>query len=238
MSIKSKSLYDKICRNKPYFEDFVTRSVYHSNAIEGSTLSYAETYALLFNDNSMKVNASLRELYEAINLKYALNHILTTLEEPLTPEYARQIGIYINRNINEIDNFRSTPVFIRGAEHIPPESSQVPGLLSELFYSYEHSGNEDLFEKVAEMHIRFERVHPFIDGNGRAGRLLIAKELLKEGMAPVVIPVDNRAEYMKLLAGQNVSGLARFLERLSGWERRRMEDFGISLKGAEKEMKR
>lgn len=56
-----------------YFEDFVTRGTYHSNAIEGNTLSYAETYAILFNDNSMKVTATARELYEAINHKYALS---------------------------------------------------------------------------------------------------------------------------------------------------------------------
>lgn len=59
--------------HRTYFEDFVTRSTYHSNAIEGNTLSYAETYAILFNDNSMKVTATARELYEAINHKYALS---------------------------------------------------------------------------------------------------------------------------------------------------------------------
>ena len=59
--------------HRTYFEDFVTRDTYHSNAIEGNTLSYAETYAILFNDNSMKVTATARELYEAINHKYALS---------------------------------------------------------------------------------------------------------------------------------------------------------------------
>ncbi len=58
--------------HQAYFEDYVTRSTYHSNAIEGSTLSYAETYAILWNDNSMKVTATARELYEVINHKYAL----------------------------------------------------------------------------------------------------------------------------------------------------------------------
>lgn len=59
--------------HRTYFEDFVTRGTYHSNAIEGNTLSYAETYAILFNDNSMKVTATARELYEAINHKYVLS---------------------------------------------------------------------------------------------------------------------------------------------------------------------
>ena len=51
--------------HQAYFEDYVTRSTYHSNAIEGSTLSFAETYAILWNDNTMKVTATARELYEA-----------------------------------------------------------------------------------------------------------------------------------------------------------------------------
>ena len=58
--------------HQAYFEDYVTRSTYHSNAIEGSTLSFAETYAILWNDNTLKVTATARELYEAINHKYAL----------------------------------------------------------------------------------------------------------------------------------------------------------------------
>lgn len=57
--------------HQAYFEDYVTRSTYHSNAIEGSTLSFAETYAILWNDNTLKVTATARELYEAINHKYA-----------------------------------------------------------------------------------------------------------------------------------------------------------------------
>ena len=67
MGIRDKNIYNKIKRNNPYFEDFITRSVYHSNAIEGNTLSYAETYAIIFNDNSMKVRAKPRELYEVRN---------------------------------------------------------------------------------------------------------------------------------------------------------------------------
>ena len=64
---------DNIVNNKNYLEDFITRSTYHSNAIEGSTLTYSETYAILFNDNSFKIqNVEPREIYEAINHKKAM----------------------------------------------------------------------------------------------------------------------------------------------------------------------
>ena len=83
-----------ILQNRPYFEDFITRSVYHSNAIEGSTLSYAETYA---------VRATARELYEAINLKYAMSYIIDNAGNFLTEKMIIHIGVLINKNIDEID---------------------------------------------------------------------------------------------------------------------------------------
>jgi Fic family protein len=70
------TMVDFVRGHREYFEDFITRSTYHSNALEGSTLSYAETYAVIFNDNSITVKAEPRELYEAINHKYALDLVL------------------------------------------------------------------------------------------------------------------------------------------------------------------
>ena len=67
---------DFLLQNRSYFEDIITRSVYHSNAIEGNTLSYAETYAIIWNDNSFQIRATPQELYEVINLKYALSYAL------------------------------------------------------------------------------------------------------------------------------------------------------------------
>ena len=228
MGIRDKNIYNKIKRNNPYFEDFITRSVYHSNAIEGNTLSYAETYAIIFNDNSMKVRAKPRELYEAINLKYVMDFILKTLEEEVSIDYIKKIGMLINQNINEISGFRTAPVYIVGSEHIPPEAPYVPQLLMEMLYrSRVDDIHSDIFERAADM--RFERIHPFSDGNGRTGRALLTKELLKEGYAPVVVSVDDKAEYIDLLARQDVISLASFIRKLSEEEEARMNRFGINL---------
>lgn len=229
MSIKSKDIFDKIRRNDPYFEDFITRSIYNSNAIEGSTLSYAETYSIIFNDNSIKINATAREIYEAINLKYAFNFVLQNLDKELSLDLIRTIGMCINKNISDIDDFRTTKVFIRGAVHIPPEASYVIPLLSELIYRNKKSSEEDIFNYIARFHITFERIHPFIDGNGRIGRLLITKELLKRGLAPVVIPLEYRNEYMVLLATQDIQGLSNLLRKLNEYEKNRMHEFGIKI---------
>ena len=93
--------------NRAYFEDFITRSTYHSNAIEGSTLSYAETYAILWNDNSLQVTATARELYEAINHKYALSLALEEMQVPLSERLVKRIAQAINKNINEIGGYRT-----------------------------------------------------------------------------------------------------------------------------------
>ena len=106
--------------HQAYFEDYVTRSTYHSNAIEGSTLSYAETYAILWNDNSMKVTATARELYEAINHKYALGVATGELSTSLSERLIKDIAQGINRNISEVDDYRRVQVVIReiGRAHV------------------------------------------------------------------------------------------------------------------------
>lgn len=229
MGIKTKNVFDKIRRNQPYFEDFITRSIYNSNAIEGNTLSYAETYSIVFNNNSIKINATAREIYEAINLKYAFNYVLRNIEKELSLEMIKKIGVYINKNIDDVSDFRTTRVFIQGAIHIPPEACYVKQLLSELIYKSGRFEDENIFDYIARFHINFERIHPFIDGNGRTGRVLITKELLKNGLAPVVIPLEARAEYMNLLASQDVRGLAVLLRELNTFESKRMREFGIKL---------
>ncbi len=114
----------------------------------------------------MKVQAKPRELYEAINLKYVMDFMLKTLDEELSLDYIKKIGVLVNCNINEISGFRTTPVFILGAEQIPPEASCVPQLLSEMLYRdrTESFGN-NIYERAAAMHISFERIHPFSNGN-------------------------------------------------------------------------
>lgn len=78
--------------NKNYFEDYITRGTYNSNAIEGSTLSYADTYAIVFNDASFKISANPGEIYEAINHKYALNFILENLHNAVDGRFIIEIA--------------------------------------------------------------------------------------------------------------------------------------------------
>ena len=220
--VNDMDIKDYIFNNQEYFEDFITRSTYHSNAIEGNTLSYAETYAILFNDNEFKINAMPREIYEAINHKYAINYILNHLEDELSEKMIKDIAILINKNISEISGYRKVPVRIRGAEHIPPEPLQVPQLMMYFVYNYNHTSYDDIFQKISEMHLQYERIHPFEDGNGRTGRLILNFELIKNNMAPIVIPKDQRADYFKMLENSDSIHLAEFFRKLSEQEQIRI----------------
>lgn len=217
-----------ILNNKDYIEDLVTRSTYHSNAIEGSTLTYAETYAILYNDNSFKIEGKEpREIYEAINHKEALNMVFENLQEKreFDERFIKKLNETINNNIKETSGFRKVQVFIQGSDYIPPEPEKVPNLMNYYIYNY-NNDIEDIFLKIAKYHIEFEKIHPFEDGNGRTGRLLLNYELLKNDLPPVVISKDERVKYFEFIRKNDSSGLAEWFKELSNAEEQRMQKFG------------
>ena len=221
-------ILDFILNNKNYIEDFVTRSTYHSNGIEGSTLTYAETYAILYNDNSFKIQGKEpREIYEAINHKKALELVFNNLQnnEEFDERFIKKLNETINMDIKDTQSYRTVQVFIQGSEHIPPEPEKVPNLMLYYVYNYNHD-KQGIFAKVAKYHIDFEKIHPFEDGNGRTGRLLIYYELLKNNFPPVVIEKEDRVKYFEFLRNNDNDGLAIWLKELSIRENDRMKKFG------------
>ena len=224
------SVLEFVLNNKEYLEDLITRSTYHSNGIEGSTLTYAETYAILYNDNSFKIQGKEpREIYEAINHKKALEVVFNNLKlnSDFDERFIKKLNEKINKDIKDTEGYRKVQVFITGTEYIPPEPEKVPNLMNYFIYNYNHD-EQDIFIKIATYHIEFERIHPFEDGNGRTGRLLLNYELLKNNITPVVITKDDRVKYFEYLDNQDILGLADFLRNLSTNEKERMGKFGYN----------
>lgn len=222
------TILEFILNNNNYLEDLITRSTYHSNAIEGSTLTYAETYAILYNDNSFKIEGKEpREIYEAINHKKALELVFKKLqnEDGFDENFIKKLNETINRDIKDTEGYRTVQVFIRGSEYIPPSPEKIPNLMTYFIYNY-NNDEEDIFTKIARYHIEFEKIHPFEDGNGRTGRLLLNYELLKNDIPPIVISKEDRVKYFEFLRNHDSTGLAEWLRGLSTEEKERMEKFG------------
>lgn len=222
-------IFEFLLKSKEYLEDFVTRSTYHSNAIEGNTLTYAETYAILYNDNSFKIQGKEpREIYEAINHKIALELVFKALKDEsssLTETLIKNINETINKNIKNTEGYRKIQVFIQGSEHIPPKPEQIPNQMNYFVYNYNNDIN-DIYTKISTYHIQFEKIHPFEDGNGRTGRLLINYELLKNNLPPIVISKDDRIKYFEFLRNNDITGFANWLKELSENEKKRINTFG------------
>ena len=115
-------------------------------------------------------------------------------------------------------------VFIRGSEHIPPAPEKIPNLMNYFVYNY-NNDETDIFTKIARYHIEFEKIHPFEDGNGRTGRLLINYELIKNDIPPVVITKEDRVKYFEFIRNNDSSGLAEWFKELSNNEKERIEKF-------------
>ena len=142
--------------------------------------------------------------------------------------FIKKLNETINRDIKDTEGYRTVQVFIRGSEHIPPAPEKIPNLMNYFVYNFNHD-EEDVFTKIARYHIEFEKIHPFEDGNGRTGRLLLNYELIKNSVTPVVITKDDRVKYFELLDKQDVTGLAEFFKSLSSKEKERMKKFGYKI---------
>lgn len=218
-----------IINNQNYFEDFITRSTYHSNAIEGSTLSVQETYALLFNNNHCRIeNASPREIYEAINHKKALLFLLEKSQnkEKLSHDFLIRVNQIINENIIYVGGYRLGSIRIIGSQKKFPYPLELERQMDQFILEYNQLMYKEItMEDIASMHNRYENIHPFPDGNGRTGRLLINYLLLVKNQCPIVIPMGKRKEYLQYMEDNNILALANLFINLQKEEQDRMNDF-------------
>ncbi|MBF0579818.1 Fic family protein [Erysipelotrichaceae bacterium RD49] len=219
---------DLLKNNQSYYEDFVTRAIYNSNALEGSTLTKNETYALTFDSNHCPINANAKEIHQAINHKKALGIMLDRVNhhEPLTEEFLIMENDAVNENILFGGAYREDPAYISGSTKVFPGPEEIESFLQKFINRYNELVESGFtMEDVADLHIQFENIHPFTDGNGRTGRILINSMLISSGQSPIVIPLELRNDYIKMLETNNVKAMAETFRELQKIEEERAENF-------------
>lgn len=179
-------------------DEFVVENTYDSNAIEGNSLTLRET-ALVLQEGITIAEKPLKDHLEAIGHRDAFEYVVSLADEkkPFTERVLKEIHSLVLMNDRENKGvYRSVPVKIMGAQHTPPQPYLVPVQMEQLIADYEDMKKRlHIVEAVAEFHLRFEGIHPFIDGNGRTGRLILNLELIKAGLLPVNIKFTDRRKY-------------------------------------------
>jgi len=195
-------------------EDFMIEYTYNSNAIEGNTLTLRETALVL---RGLTIDKKpLKEHLEATQHRDAFYYIcdLVSRKAPLDEKTIKEIhSIILNDRPADRGVYRKTPVRIIGSTHVPPNYVKISALVQELLTWYS-TDNINAIKKIAGFHIRFECIHPFIDGNGRTGRLLANLELMKAGYPPVDIKFADRKEYYDSLSEYDVTNKTDRFEKM------------------------
>jgi len=176
-------------------EEFLIEYTYNSNAIEGNTLTLRETELVLRGVTIDK--KPLKDHLEAIGHKEAYNYIIDLVKDKveLSETIIKQIHYLVLVDQRQDRGvYRKIPVIVMGAKNTPPQPYLIESKLIDLLKWYKDS-NDDLLTKIAKFHIEFEGIHPFIDGNGRTGRLLVNLELMKLGYPPIDIKFIDRIKY-------------------------------------------
>jgi Fic family protein len=200
--------------NSPDVRDqFYLSLTYHSNRIEGSTLSENETAAIMFQ-NAALPNKSIIEQLEVKNHQAALEYLFEQLarKKPLGEAFVLKLhGILMNAIRVDAGAYRNHGVRIMGT-HVPTANYvKVPTLMKELVRDI-NRGGRNIIGHIAAIHARFEAIHPFADGNGRIGRLLMHAMALRENFPPLVIMQEKRRAYIAYLNKAQIKDDASPLE--------------------------
>lgn len=196
----------QIFRN--YYESFVTEFTYDTSAIEGSTVSLEETSMILF-DRIAPAGKNVREIREIENHKDAFDYMINYAGD-INKGFVLKLHKLLMHNIlwKHSGVFRDVRVFVRGAGFIPPEPGIVEREFKNLMNWYR--SNKRKYHPIiiaAHFHFVFESIHPFRDGNGRVGRLLLNFILRKNGYPMINIKTAEKSKYYHALSVGNKGDL-------------------------------
>jgi Fic family protein len=214
-------------------EKLMLEWTYHSNAIEGNTLTLRETKVVL--EGITVGGKSLREHFEATNHRDAILYVeeIVAKQETLSEWQIRNIHSLVLKGIDdgEPGRYRQENVAIAGASTTPPDFLHLPAEMASLIAWHTRATAIHPVERAAELHTRFVKIHPFVDGNGRTGRLLLNFELMKFDYPPAVIRKEDRLAYYDALDEACVTGDHSSITRLVAEAVQRTLDTYLDLLG-------
>ncbi|WP_454955734.1 Fic family protein [Gemella morbillorum] len=216
-----------------YLNDILIRMAYHSSAIEGNTITLPETVSIILENTLPISRKGIREFYEIENHKQAFECLFDNIDnnKDLNIDLLLDLHRYlVDRLQHDAGCFKSSQNAIVGAEFQTASPSETPYLVRQWIDNTNYRLNNakedtEILEILADTHIQFERIHPFSDGNGRCGRLVLLYLGIKYLHSPLIISKENRAEYMEYLAEQNIAGLTTLLSNSLEFEKERITQF-------------
>jgi len=175
---------------------------YNSNHMEGSRLTHDQT-RYIFETNTIGAGEVVRvdDVVEAANHFKCIDMVIDSATRPLSESFIKELHAVLKSGTSDsrldwfaVGNYKRVPNEVGGKETTPPR--QVAAAMKELLAQY-NAGKEKTLDDLLEFHYRFESIHPFQDGNGRVGRLLLFKECLRFGIVPFIIADDLKMFYYR-----------------------------------------
>lgn len=220
--------------SQDYLDDILVRLAHHSAGIEGNTISLPAIVSIILNGTlPTSGKATVREFYEIENHKQAFERVIQHLvnEDSLSIEIIKEIHADLTDRLQyDRGQFKKNENMIIGAEFQTAFPEETPSLMIQLIDNLEYrlesaKSDEEKLISILDTHIQFERIHPFSDGNGRTGRMVLNYSLLQQGFPPLIIEKETKAEYIEFLGNQDVEGFFTFAKVLLEKEQRRMQGF-------------
>ena len=177
---------------------FTVNFTYESNAIEGNSLTIKDVTMILQEKKVIK-NKDLREIYETVNTKEAMNLIFSN-KLKINEDDIKKLHQILVKNTGINYGYKEIPNILIGRNVKTTAPEKVKQEMDKLIEGYQQNKDMHPLQKVADFHGKFERIHPFEDGNGRTGRLLINIMLLEYGYPPLIIRKSHKINYFNALS--------------------------------------
>jgi len=189
---------DKITQND-FFSNFIVSYVYNTTSIEGNTIPLKDVRKILSEEKISLKNKTLREIYDLRNSQDAFFFALNNLKKRLTEKLIIDTHKQLMKDIDKRTGYRNFDVRVIKANFDSTPYFRIEKEIHELIEWFNNS-KQDIFIKTVMFHHQFEKIHPFADGNGRTGRMILNFLLLKNNYPPIIIRKKNKKEYFNVLS--------------------------------------